>query len=324
VSTTKTSAGRPASLAQEKILTALRELARASAVQIGEHAKLAYSTTTANLRALQAAGLARRERHPDGTMTWQPAGTTPGPGATPQSPEPHTPDGHDAKPPRSKRKPAKRQAPTTGPVPEDGPPRTDNHAAGQARPAPGDRAPSAAGSKRSGRAGRHGASPEGGVTHRVPVGPRGRYAPRSWPYCRTTPTRGSRSPRYANTCPAPAPEPSPTPWTSWSPRAPPGRSPTSPPPTKPNSHLPSGHRAGAPANPHGTLPRPVPPTIPQQPNGHVCAACPGRRASRRVDHRPDRPGGHHPPDFAGHATSWPPPSRRHEPTRRPVLPTGTP
>jgi hypothetical protein len=149
-------------LAQEKILTALRELAQASAVQIGEHAKLAYSTTTANLRALQAAGLARRERHPDGTMTWQPAGTTPGAGTTPQVPEPQTPDGHDAKPPRSRRKPPRRQAPTTGPtVPKDGPPRTDDHAAGQARPAPDDQAPSAAGSKRSRRAGRHGTSPDG-------------------------------------------------------------------------------------------------------------------------------------------------------------------
>jgi DNA-binding PadR family transcriptional regulator len=155
-------------LAQEKILTALRELAQASAVQIGEHAKLAYSTTTANLRALEAAGLARRERHPDGTMTWQPAGTTPGAGTTPQVPQPQTPDGDDANSSRSRRKPPRRQAPTTGPtVTQERPPRTGNHAAGQARPAPGDQAPSAAGSKRSRRAGRHGAPEGAGDTPRA-------------------------------------------------------------------------------------------------------------------------------------------------------------
>jgi hypothetical protein len=79
VSTTKTTAGTTsASGAQEKILTALRELDKASAQQISEHARLAYSTTTAKLRSLETAGQARRERQPDGATIWRPADLTAG------------------------------------------------------------------------------------------------------------------------------------------------------------------------------------------------------------------------------------------------------
>jgi hypothetical protein len=89
VSTTKTTTAgsKSASDAQQKILTALRELGKASAQQISEHAKLAYSTTTAKLRSLEAAGLARRERHPDGATIWQPADPDTGPTAEQPAPE---------------------------------------------------------------------------------------------------------------------------------------------------------------------------------------------------------------------------------------------
>jgi hypothetical protein len=88
VSTTNTTAGaKSASDAQQKILTALRDLGKASAQQISGHAKLAYSTTTAKLRSLEAAGLARRERHPDGATMWQSADADAGTAGEEPAPE---------------------------------------------------------------------------------------------------------------------------------------------------------------------------------------------------------------------------------------------
>ena len=73
----KPAAGGPAPAGQEKILAALRELGTASAAAISTHTGLAYSTTTAKLRAMAAAGQACRQRHPDGTTTWTPADVPP-------------------------------------------------------------------------------------------------------------------------------------------------------------------------------------------------------------------------------------------------------
>ena len=88
MSTTKTTAGgASAPAAQEKILTTLRKLGKASATQISEHAQLAYSTTTARLRSLEAAGQARRQRQPDGSTIWQPADVAAGTTATQPPPE---------------------------------------------------------------------------------------------------------------------------------------------------------------------------------------------------------------------------------------------
>jgi hypothetical protein len=155
VSTTKTTtAGRkPASDAQEEILTALRELGKASAQQISEHAQLAYSTTTAKLRSLEAAGLARRERHPDGATIWQPADPTAGTTADEPAPEVTTtstgaPGTGDSKPssehirpfdskPKDKAAPGKRTAAS-----QAGPDQTrsDGDGNGAGEPASGQRA----------------------------------------------------------------------------------------------------------------------------------------------------------------------------------------
>jgi hypothetical protein len=112
VNTTKTTAGRAsASDARQKILTALRELDQASAVQISEHAKLAYSTTTAGLRSLEAAGQARRERQPDGATIWQPAGLAAG--TTAQKP-PDTTTARTGIPNAGKNKPSSRRTRPSG------------------------------------------------------------------------------------------------------------------------------------------------------------------------------------------------------------------
>jgi hypothetical protein len=119
VSTTKTAAGRePASDARQKILTALRKLGKASAVQISEHTKLAYSTTTAKLRSLEAAGQARRERQPDGATIWQPADLAAG--TTAEEP-PDTTTARTGTPNAGKNKPSSRRTRPSGARPKDQP-----------------------------------------------------------------------------------------------------------------------------------------------------------------------------------------------------------
>ena len=120
MSTTKPTAGaKPASGPQEKILTALRELDKATAVQISEHAELAYSTTTAKLRSLQAAGLARRERQPDGATIWQPAG--PAAGTTTEKPPPDTTTNSTGTPHPGGSRPSSRRTRPSGARPKDQP-----------------------------------------------------------------------------------------------------------------------------------------------------------------------------------------------------------
>ena len=120
MSTTKTTTanGKSASDAQQKILTALRELGKASAQQIGEHAELAYSTTTAKLRSLEAAGLARRERHPDGATIWQPAGALAA-GITAEEPRPDATTTRTGIPDTGKSKPSSKRIRPSGARPKD-------------------------------------------------------------------------------------------------------------------------------------------------------------------------------------------------------------
>jgi hypothetical protein len=120
VSTNSTAAGRKsASDAQQRILTALRELGKASALQISEHAELAYSTTTAKLRSLEAAGQARRERHPDGATIWQPADLAAGTAA--ENPPPEVTTTTAGTPNAGKSKPSSRRTRTSGARPKDQP-----------------------------------------------------------------------------------------------------------------------------------------------------------------------------------------------------------
>jgi hypothetical protein len=113
VSTTKTTAGRAsAPAAKEKILTALRKLGKASATQISEHAQLAYSTTTARLRSLEAAGQARRQRQPDGSTIWQPGDVAAGTTATQPPPEATT--ARRGTPNAGRSKPSSRRTPPSG------------------------------------------------------------------------------------------------------------------------------------------------------------------------------------------------------------------
>jgi hypothetical protein len=121
VSTTRTTAGtKSASDAQQKILTALRELGIASAQQVSEHAKLAYSTTTAKLRSLETAGLARRERHPDGATIWQPADAVAA-GTTAEEPAPDTTTTKTGIPDTGKSKPSSKRIRQSGARPKDQP-----------------------------------------------------------------------------------------------------------------------------------------------------------------------------------------------------------
>jgi hypothetical protein len=117
VNTTNTIAGaKSASDAQQKILTALRELGKASAQQISEHAKLAYSTTTAKLRSLEATGLAHRERHPDGATIWQPA--DPATGTAVEQPAPEITTTQET-PSTAKSKPSSKRNRPSGSKPKD-------------------------------------------------------------------------------------------------------------------------------------------------------------------------------------------------------------
>jgi hypothetical protein len=120
VSTSNTAAGkRPASDARQKILTALRELGTASAAQISAHAQLAYSTTTARLRSLEAAGQARRQRQPDGATTWQPGDTPTGAPAEQQAPDTATTTA--GTPNAGRRKPSNRHTRTSAARPQEQP-----------------------------------------------------------------------------------------------------------------------------------------------------------------------------------------------------------
>jgi hypothetical protein len=117
---TKTAAGRAsASDARQKILTALRKLDQASAVQISEHTNLAYSTTTAGLRSLEATGQARRERQPDGATIWQPADLAAG--TTAQKPPPDTTTTRTGTPNAGKNKPFSRRTRPSAAGPKDQP-----------------------------------------------------------------------------------------------------------------------------------------------------------------------------------------------------------
>jgi hypothetical protein len=132
VNTTKTTAGRAsASDAQQKILTALRKLGKASAVQISEHTKLAYSTTTAKLRSLEAAGQARRQRQPDGATIWQPADLAAG--TTAQKP-PDTTTTKTGTPNAGKNKPSSRRTRPSAARPKDQPVSGERTAASAAGP----------------------------------------------------------------------------------------------------------------------------------------------------------------------------------------------
>jgi hypothetical protein len=140
VSTSNTAAGeKPPPDARQKILTALRELGTASAAQISAHAQLAYSTTTARLRSLEAAGQARRQRHPDGATTWQP-GDTPT-GAPAEQPAPDTATTTAGTPNAGRRKPPSRRTRTCGARPQERPAPDAGTAPSGAGP---DRAPSTA------------------------------------------------------------------------------------------------------------------------------------------------------------------------------------